>query len=116
MNKFCIYHNPRCSKSRAALAWLHERGIEPQVIEYLKVPPTAQAIAELLAKLSLGVRDILRDNEEEFAALGLADPTKTQQELIAAVVDHPILLQRPIVAHGNRAVVARPVEKLAGLL
>ena len=105
--KFSIYHNPRCSKSRAALAWLQEQGIEPL---------TAPAIEELLTKLGLGVRDILRDSEDEFTTLQLADPKKTNRELIAALVDHPVLLQRPIVVCGNRAVVARPTEKLAELL
>ncbi|MEI8316081.1 MAG: arsenate reductase (glutaredoxin) [Verrucomicrobiota bacterium] len=116
MNDFCIYHNPRCSKSRAALLWLNEHGVEPQVIEYLKESLTAQTIEELLAKLGLGVRDILRDSEAEFGALHLADQTKTSRELILAIVDHPILLQRPIVVTGNRAVIARPTEKLAELL
>ena len=113
---FSIYHNPRCSKSRAALAWLNAQGIEPQVIDYLTEPLTTQAIEELLAKLGLGVREILRDNEVEFATLQLADPKKTPRELIAAIVGHPVLLQRPIVVCGNRAVVARPTEKLAELL
>jgi len=116
MNKFCIYHNPRCSKSRAALAWLNERGVEPQVIDYLTAPLTAHAIEELLAKLGLGAQDILRNNEPEFATLQLADPKKSRHELIAAIVAHPILLQRPIVVNGNRAVIARPTEKLAELL
>lgn len=116
MNKFSIYHNPHCSKSRAALAWLTAQGIEPEVIDYLSVPLTAPAIAALLTKLGLGVRDILRDSEPEFATLQLADPQKTPRELIAAIVDHPVLLQRPIVVCGQRAVVARPTEKLAELL
>ena len=114
--KFSIYHNPRCSKSRAALAWLQEQGIEPQIIDYLKAPLTTPAIEELLTKLGLGVRDILRDSEDEFTTLQLADPKKTDRELIAAIVDHPVLLQRPIVVCGNRAVVGRPTEKLAELL
>ena len=116
MNPVCIYHNPRCSKSRAALAWLTEHGFAPQIIDYLKEPLTAAAIAELLTKLRLDVREILRDNEDEFAALQLADPQKTRHELIAAIVAHPVLLQRPIVVCGNRAVVARPTEKLSELL
>ena len=116
MNKYYIYHNPRCSKSRAALAWLNERGIAPQIIDYLHDPLSVDAIEELLAKLRLDVADILRDTEPEFAALQLADPTKTRRDRIAAIVEHPILLQRPIVVCGNRAVVARPTETLAKLL
>ena len=116
MNPVCLYHNPRCSKSRAALAWLTDHGITPQVIDYLQEPLTTPVLEDLLTKLGLEVRDILRDNEDEFAALQLADPQKTRRELIAAIVAHPILLQRPIVVCGNRAVVARPTEKLADLL
>ena len=116
MKQFSIYHNPRCSKSRAALAWLTAQGITPQIIDYLHEPMTAAGIEELLAKLSLNVRDILRDSEPEYATLQLADPAKTTRELIAAIVAHPQLLQRPIVVCGNRAVVARPTEKLAELL
>ncbi len=116
MKYFSIYHNPNCSKSRAALAWLQAQGIEPQVINYLQEPLSVQAIEALLTKLGLGVREILRDTEEEFITLQLADPQKTKAELITAIVTHPILLQRPIVAAGNRAVIARPTEKIATLL
>ena len=116
LKHFSIYHNPHCSKSRAALAWLQAHGIEPQVIDYLQAPLSVQTIEELLTKLGLGVHEILRDNEEEFAALQLADPQKTEADLIAAIVAHPILLQRPIVVAGNRAVIARPTEKIAELL
>jgi len=116
MNQFCIYHNPRCSKSRAALAWLQAHGVEPQVVEYLNEPLTVQALEELLARLGLGAREILRESEDEFAALGLADPMKSSKDLIAAIIAHPVLLQRPIVTSSNRAVIARPTEKLMDLL
>ena len=115
MNLYQIYHNPRCSKSRAALSWLHERGITPQVIDYLNEPMSISILHDLLTKLGLKVRDILRENEPEYSTLRLADPKKTDPELIAAIVAQPILLQRPIVVYGNRAVVARPTEKLADL-
>lgn len=116
MNQYQIYHNFRCSKSRAALSWLNERGIKPQVIEYLKEPLTAPAIQDLLIKLGLGARDILRDSEAEYTTLRLSDSQKTESEIIAAIVAHPILLQRPIVVRDNRAIVARPTEKLTELL
>jgi len=116
MKTYSLYHNPHCSKSRAALAWLHEHGIEPQVIEYLQEPLLVSTIEELLNKLGVGVREILRDNETEYAELQLADPQKTTPELIAAIIAHPILLQRPIAVCGNRAVIARPTEKLGELL
>ena len=116
MEDYLIYHNPRCSKSRAALDLLREHKIEPRIVEYLKTPPDAKALKELLGKLGLRPRDILRDGEEEFARLNLDDPKKTDEELIDAIVKHPILLQRPIVVRGDRAVVGRPTEKVAELL
>jgi len=116
MKQYQIYHNPRCSKSRAAISWLNERGITPQVIDYLNEPLSAPAIQDLLMKLGLTARDILRDNEAEYTTLQLNDSQKTESELIAAIVAHPILLQRPIVVRDNRAVVARPTEKLTELL
>ena len=109
---FVIYHNPRCSKSRQALELLRRHGIEPVVIEYLKTPPDAAA----LCSLGLPARAILRDTEEEYGALGLSDPRKTDAELFEAIARHPILLQRPIVATGKRVVVARPPERVMELL
>ena len=116
MNQYQIYHNPQCSKSRAALSWLNERGITPQVIEYLNEPLSAPVIRDLLMKLGLKARDILRDSEAEYATLRLGDSQKKESEIIAAIVAHPILLQRPIVVRDHRAVVARPTEKLTELL
>ncbi len=110
-----IYHNPRCSKSRQALEILRGRGVEPQIIEYLKSPPDAQTLRDLLKKLNLRARDIVRDGEEEFAKLGLSDDAG-DEAWIAAIVKHPVLLQRPIVVRGGRAVVGRPPEKVKELL
>jgi len=115
MSEFVIYHNPRCSKSRQALDILCAHKIEPKVIEYLKTPPDAKTLKALLAKLGLKPRDILRDGEEEFAMLKLDDPNRTDDDLIGAIVQQPILLQRPIVVHGERAVVGRPPEKVKDL-
>src|SRR5204863_9688253 len=100
--EFVIYHNPRCSKSRQALELLRQAGVEPRVVEYLKRPPDAKT----LRSFGLPAREIIRDNEEEYAALKLAQ--KTDAELLDAIATHPVLLQRPIVIHGQRAVVARP--------
>ena len=108
-NDFVIYHNPRCSKSRQALELLRQHGIAPVIIEYLKTPPSAKT----LQSLGLPARAILRDNEDEAATL---KPALTDTELFNAIAKHPILLQRPIVVHGKRAVVARPPEKLLELL
>ena len=114
--EYVIYHNPRCSKSRATLELLRAHRIEPRVVEYLKTPPDAKTLRELLQKLGLRPRDILREGEDEFAALGLDDPAKSDDELIAAMVRHPVLLQRPIVVCGDRAVVGRPPESVQTLL
>jgi arsenate reductase len=110
-NDYLIYHNPRCSKSRQALELLRQRGIEPRVIEYLKTPPDLKT----LQSLGIPVRELLRDNEDEYTALNLGAAGKTDAELFAALVQHPILLQRPIVIHGKRALIARPPEKVNDL-
>ena len=111
-----VYHNPRCSKSRAALALLRERGAAPEVVEYLKTPLDAGALQELLDMLGIPVRDLIRANEAQYRQLGLADPATTEDELIAAVAAHPILMQRPVARRGDRAVVGRPPERVADLL
>lgn len=115
MKPYVLYHNPRCSKSRQALQLLRDHGIEPTVVEYLKSPLTADQLAALLKKLRLSARDILRDGEAEYTTLKLADPSKSEQELIQALVAHPVLLQRPIVEHGSKAVVGRPPENIQKL-
>jgi arsenate reductase len=115
MKPYILYHNPRCSKSRQALQLLRDHGIEPTVVEYLKSPLTADQLAALLKKLKLSARDILRDGEAEYTTLKLADPSKSEQELIQALVAHPVLLQRPIVEHGSKAVVGRPPENIQKL-
>jgi len=110
-----IYHNPRCSKSRQALEILREHKIELHVIEYLKNPPDAKTLKELLKKLRLRARDIVRDGEDEFAVLQIPNDA-SDEEWIAAIVKHPILLQRPVVIRGNQAVIGRPPEKVMELL
>jgi arsenate reductase len=115
MSEFVIYHNPRCSKSRQALEILSEHGIKPRAVEYLKTPPDAKTLKDLLKTLGLKPRDILRDGEDEYKQLNLADPKWSDDELIAAIVKHPILLQRPIVVRGDRAVVGRPPERVKEL-
>ncbi len=110
MSSLSIYHNPRCSKSREALALLQEQGLTPAVIEYLKNPPSLAELQDLLQRLDLPARELLRTGEEEYQALGLGDPGLSEQALLGAIAAHPKLLQRPIVVHGARAVIARPAE------
>lgn len=111
-----LYHNPRCSKSRGALELLNERGIEPQVIAYLETPPTAEELRELLRMLGLPARALLRSGEDEYEALGLADPALSEDALIATMVAHPRLIERPIFVHHGRAVIGRPPEQVLILL
>lgn len=110
-----IYHNPRCSKSRAALALLEAHGVETQIVEYLKTPPSASELRDLLAKLGLPARDLVRRGEPDFKANGtrLDAPEAELVELMAA---HPILIERPIVVVGDRARIGRPPERVLELL
>jgi arsenate reductase len=111
-----IYHNPRCSKSRATLQLLKTRGIEPRVIEYLKEPPDAKTLETLLLKLRMKPRDLMRKGEPAYRELGLDDPDLGTDALIRAMVEHPILIERPIVVAGARAIIGRPPEKILELL
>lgn len=107
-----IYHNPHCSKSRQALALLQQRGLTPTIIEYLIQPPDLPALQALTKRLDLHARELLRTSEDDYHALRLDDPSLGEDELLAAIVAHPWLLQRPIVVDGARAVIARPPELL----
>ena len=111
-----IYHNPRCSKSRQTLQLLRDRGIEPQVIEYLKVPPNAADFRRLQAQTGLAARDLVRTADRAFADAGLDATTASDGDLARAVAKDPRLLQRPIVVVGDRAVVGRPPENVLKLL
>ena len=107
-----IYHNPRCSKSRQALQILRDRGIEPTVIEYLKTPPTAAQLDSFLKKLGMEPRDLMRRKEPIYKEKGLDDPTLTRAALIAAMVESPVLIERPIVTSGGTVVLGRPPENV----
>ncbi len=112
-----IYHNPRCSKSRATLALLRERGVEPKIIEYLKTPPTKEELEEILAKLGMTEpRQLMRTKEKIYKELGLDDPELGREQLIQAMVEHPILIERPIVIAGDKAAIGRPPEKVLEIL
>lgn len=111
-----LYHNPRCSKSRAALELLQARNVDVEVIEYLQAPPSPSALRELLAALGTGPRSLLRTGEPEYAALGLDRSGIDDEQLIEAMSTHPRLIERPIFVHGARAVVGRPPERVLELL
>lgn len=110
-----IYHNPRCSKSRQTLALLQERGVAPQIVEYLKNPPDLATLTKLAAAVG-GARAMLRKGESEYAELGLDDVRKSEQALLKAMHQHPILIERPIVTDGKRAIIGRPPEAVLALL
>lgn len=114
--KVTLYHNPRCSKSRAALSLLREHGVEPDIVEYLKTPPDEAALRGLLKRLGLGARDVLRKGETPYKELGLGRDSVTAAELVAAIAANPILLERPIAVAGQRAVLGRPPERVLELL
>jgi len=111
-----IWHNPRCSKSRQTLALLRERGLNPKIVEYLKTPPSAEEIDRALRLLGRAPREIMRRNESEYAENGLDDSALTREQLIAAMITHPKLIERPIVLHEGRAALGRPPEAVLEIL
>ncbi len=111
-----IYHNPRCSKSRQTLSLLQENGIEPNVVLYLETPPDANTLKELLKKLGIHARALLRKGEDAYKELGLSDDSLADDALIDAMVSHPKLIERPIVIKGDQAVLGRPPENVLELI
>lgn len=111
-----IYHNPECGTSRNTLAMIRNAGIEPRVIEYLKTPPSRAELTELLRQLGLTPRQLLREKGTPFAELGLDDPALTDDQLIDAMMDHPILINRPIVVTPLGAKLCRPSELVLDIL
>ena len=109
-----IYHNPRCATSRKALELLRKRGIEPHVVEYLKTPPDKAALMRLLKMLGLKPRQLLRKKEAKEA--GLDKPALSDAQIVAGMEKHPIVIERPIVVKGGRAVLGRPPEAVLKLL
>ena len=111
-----IYHHSRCSKSRATLALLQDRADDVEVINYLDTPPTAKELSGLLKQLGMTARQLLRTGEAEYAELGLDSPSLDDQALIAAMVAHPRLIERPIVVANGKAVIGRPPEAVLAIL
>ena len=118
---YTIYHNPNCSKSRATLALLEANNITPTIIEYLRNPPDAETLDQLLHLLGLEPRGLMRNKEEAYRSADLDNPDKSRAELIAAMVAHPQVIERPIVVkhdsnRGDQAVLGRPPENVEALL
>lgn len=116
MSDTTIYHNPACGTSRNTLALIRSSGVEPQVIEYLKSPPSKEELAALVRAMGITVRALLRQKETLYAQLGLGDPKWTDAELIDCIVQHPILLNRPIVVSPLGAKLCRPSELVLDIL
>lgn len=116
MSQFTIYHNPRCSKSRQTLQLLEDNGVAPEVVLYLETPLVAAQINELLKKLGIGARDLLRKGEDAYKDNNLADGSLGDKELVAAMATHPKLIERPIVVRGAKAVLGRPPENVLDLV
>jgi arsenate reductase len=115
MGKITVWHNPRCSKSRNALKYLDEKGVEYELRRYLDETPSAEEIRELLKKLNLGARELMRTKESIYRELGLRS-VEDEDELVEAMVRYPKLIERPIVIRDDRAVVARPETAIDEIL
>ena len=116
MTDLTLYHNPRCSKSRGALELLEARGLSPNVVRYLETLPTAAQLTDLLTKLKISARQLLRTGEDEYKTLNLADSSLSDAQLIDAMAAHPKLIERPILVAGDRAIIGRPPENVLEIL
>ncbi|MER3546873.1 MAG: arsenate reductase (glutaredoxin) [Rhodanobacteraceae bacterium] len=114
--KVTIWHNPRCSKSRGTLELLRQRGIEPTIVDYQQNPPDAQQLSCALELLGIQPRELMRRDEAEYVQLHLDDLELTRDQLIAAMVAHPILIQRPIVFADGKVAIGRPPEAVLAIL
>ncbi len=116
MSSITIWHNPRCSKSRQTLQLIRDRGIEPTIVEYLNAPPSEAELTCALEKLGVEPRDLMRTKEAPYEDLSLSDERLTHSELVTAMRENPVLIERPVVFRGNRAIVGRPPENVLELL
>ena len=111
-----IYHNPKCSKSRQTLELLVKQGIKPVINEYLKIPPTAEKIKEILKKLGYAPRDLMRKKEDTYTAHNLDNPSLSRDDLIEFMIKYPVLIERPIVLANEKAAIGRPPEQVLEIL
>ncbi|MFC0225181.1 arsenate reductase (glutaredoxin) [Serratia aquatilis] len=117
MNNITIYHNPRCSKSRETLALLEQHGVKPQVVLYLETPPSVDELKKLLKELGFSTaRQLMRKNEDLYKELKLADGSLSEEQLLAAMVENPKLIERPIVVKGSQARLGRPPEQVLEII
>jgi len=116
MSKVTIYHNPRCSKSRQTLQLLEEKGISPEIVLYLETPPSTAQLSQLLQQLNMEARELLRTGEDAYKEHNLKNPELDNKALIEFMVQHPKLIQRPIVVANNKAALGRPPESVLEIL
>ena len=115
MQNIQIWHNPKCSKSRNAMTLLEEKGINADIVKYLESTPTKEQLTEVLKKLNMSAKELLRTGEDVYKELNLKDEND-EEKIIDAMVRNPILIERPIIIKGDKAVIARPIENLSELL
>lgn len=111
-----IYHNPRCSKSRQTLQIIEDKGLDVKIIEYLKTPPTKKELAEVIEKLGISPRELLRKGEDAYKAHGLNDPKLSDSKIINFMISEPKLIERPIVINGAKAILGRPPENVLDII
>ncbi len=111
-----IYHNPACATSRKVLGMIRDAGVQPKVVEYLKTPPTRQELLDLLRRMGMKPRQLLRRRGTPYGELGLDDPDKSDEALIDAILAHPILMERPVVVGPRGVRLCRPVERVQEVL
>lgn len=111
-----ILHNPRCSKSRSTLQLLKDNGVDPEIVLYLDTPPDAAQLTTILEKLNMQPRDLMRKGQSEYKQMGLDNDQLSDDQLIAAMIDTPILIERPIVLANNKAAIGRPPESVLEIL
>ena len=111
-----IFHNPRCSKSRKTLELLNEKGVDTEVIEYLKTPPDFETLELILQGLNMEPRDLIRKGQDEYKALNLDNDKLTREDLINAMIENPILIERPIVMTDKGIAIGRPIENVEKIL
>ena len=111
-----IYHNPRCSKSRQTLELLNDKGVETEVIEYLNTPPDAETLEKILNGLGMEPRELMRKGQDEYKALNLADENLSREDLIKAMIENPILIERPIVITDKGIAIGRPIDNVEKII
>ena len=116
MASLTIYHNPRCSKSRQTLELINNHGVEVEIVEYIKQPPSIEQLKNILSSLNLKAQDIMRKKEAEYKDSGLNNASLTEEQQLKLMIKNPKVMERPIVVKGNKAIIGRPPENVLALI